>query len=85
MSRRLSFDLLPLARGAAKMAFEWHMDAENSQLWVYIWLVLSYWAKIGVVVGPVLIVISRFRWRIFLELTGVLVTGVSLGAAMSGF
>lgn len=61
------------------------MDAENSQIWIYIWWALAYWAKVGVVVGPILIVVSRFRWRAFLEVVGVVVTGVSIGAAMSGF
>jgi len=44
---------------------------------------LRFWPQIGVVLGPVLIIVGRFRWRLVCESAGVIILGISIGALVS--
>lgn len=46
-------------------------------------LFLSYWPHMGLIAGPILIITSRFRWRVLLQSLGVVILGISIGALVS--
>jgi len=59
------------------------MESDASLLDKIVSMFFAYWPYIGVLLGPVLIIASRFRWRMLCQGLGVIILGVSLGALVS--
>ena len=59
------------------------MESDASLFDKILGLVLAYWPYIGILLGPILIITSRFRWRVLCQSLGVIILGVSIGAIVS--
>lgn len=59
------------------------MELDASLLDRTVALFFVYWPYMGILLGPVLIIASRFRWRVLCQGLGVIILGVSIGALVS--
>jgi len=59
------------------------MQADPSPFHSLVPILLNFLPPIGLVAGTMLMVASRFRWRLFCESVGVIIVAISIGALIS--
>jgi len=59
------------------------MEPDASLLERLLGIFLSYWPYMGMLLGPVLIIASQFRWRMLFQTLGVIILGLSIGGFIS--
>lgn len=59
------------------------MESDPSIFAKMLGIVRAYWPHLGVLCGLVLIIASRFRWRVLCQSLGVVILGIAIGALVA--
>lgn len=59
------------------------MESDPSIFEKILGILRAYWPHLGVLCGLVLIIASRFRWRVLCQGLGVVMLGISIGALVA--